>query len=251
MKFVRVQVQNAVFYAESKENMLHLLQNAPWEGVEYTGDVIAFEDCKLLAPCAPNKVVAVGLNYLDHIKEMNDPMPDEPVIFLKPASSVVGPDDAIVWPKRSQRVDYEAELACVIGKTCKDVSVEEAKDYIFGYTCCNDVTARDLQPIDGQWTRAKGFDTFAPIGPCIETEFDPLNAPIASYLKGEVRQNGNTNMMMRNVYELVSFISSVMTLLPGDVITTGTPEGIGQMQEGDEIVIEIGGIGRLTNTLKR
>ena len=174
-------------------------------------------------------------------------MPDEPVIFIKPASAVIGPGEAIVCPKRSSRVDYEAELAAVIGKRCKNVSAQDAPQYILGYTCLNDVTARDIQPIDGQWTRAKGFDTFAPIGPCIETEFDPGNAPIQSALNGRVCQDGNTSMMMRSVSELVAFISGVMTLEPGDVVTTGTPEGVGPMQPGDTVKVRIGGIGTLVN----
>ena len=177
-------------------------------------------------------------------------MPEEPVIFLKPSTAVIGPEEAIVAPKRSARVDFEAELAAVICKPCRSIAPEDADACILGYTCLNDVTARDLQPLDGQWTRAKGFDTFAPMGPWIETEFDPYNAPIESLLNGKTQQKANTGMMMRGARELVAFASSVMTLLPGDVVTLGTPEGVGPMQPGDVIEVRIGGIGTLKNTVK-
>lgn len=247
MKIVRAKWNEECFYAVLDGDVLRPLKGEPFEQIVEDGRRIALEKAQLLAPCSPGKVVAVGLNYLDHIKEMNDPMPDEPVIFIKPASAVIGPDEAIVCPRRSSRVDYEAELAAVIGKRCKGVTAEEAPEYILGYTCLNDVTARDLQPIDGQWTRAKGFDTFAPIGPCIETELNPNHASIQSKLNGEVRQDGNTSMMMRSVSELVAFISGVMTLEPGDVVTTGTPEGVGPMQPGDTVQVCIEGIGTLSN----
>lgn len=251
MKIVRAMLNEECFYAVQENDMLYPIKGEPFEKIEKDGRAISINDVRLLAPCKPGKVVAVGLNYLDHIKEMNDPMPDEPVIFLKPDSAVIGPKDAIIWPKRSARVDYEAELAVVIGKKCSHITEEQADAYILGYTCCNDVTARDLQPIDGQWTRAKGFDTFAPIGPCIETEFDPDHAPIQSFLNGEIRQDGNTSMMMRSARYLVAFVSGVMTLNPGDVITTGTPEGVGIMQPGDTIEVRIGGIGSLINTVAK
>lgn len=251
MKIVRVQLPEEVTYAVLKNEKVYPMVGLPYQNIELDGREFDVEDAKLLAPCEPGKVVAVGLNYLDHIKEMNDPMPDEPVIFLKPSTAVIGPGDAIIWPRRSEKVSYEAELACVIKKTCKKVSYDEANDYILGYTCCNDITARDLQPIDGQWTRAKGFDTFCPLGPVIETELDPDHLPIQSFLNGQIRQDGNTEQMMRNVRYLVSFISSVMTLQPGDVITTGTPMGVGGMQEGDTIEIRIGGIGSLINTVEK
>ena len=251
MKFIRAEYKQETFYAELSCAKVYPMTAAPYLGGVRDGREIPEEQVRLLAPCEPSKVVAVGLNYLDHIKEMNDPMPEEPVIFVKPSTCVIGPEEEIVWPPRSQRIDYEAELALVVGKTCKNATIETADDYIFGYTCLKDVTARDLQPIDGQWARAKGFDTFAPMGPCIVTDFDPDNAPIASYLNGQVRQNGNTSFMMRNARELLCFVSAVMTLLPGDVVTLGTPEGVGPMQEGDRIEVRIGGIGSLCNTLVR
>jgi 2-keto-4-pentenoate hydratase/2-oxohepta-3-ene-1,7-dioic acid hydratase in catechol pathway len=202
---------------------------------------------RLLPPTAPLKVVAVGLNYLDHAKEMGMTPPDDPILFIKPSTSVIGPGDDILMPEASARVDYEGELAVIIGKRAKGVSVAEAKGHIFGYTCLNDVTARDLQAKDIQFTRAKSFDTFCPIGPWVETELDPYNLPIETRLNGKTVQSSNTAQMKWGVYELVSFISSVMTLLPGDVIATGTPPGIGPMAPGDRVEVIIEGIGTLAN----
>lgn len=250
MLIVRAQYNDEVFYACLEGEKIYPIKGLPYERIEKDGRVFACGDVRLLAPAEPSKVVAVGDNYLDHIKEMNDPIPEEPVIFLKPPSCVIGPEDAIVRPKRSSRVDYEAEFACVIGKRCKNVAYDEAKDYIFGYTCMNDVTARDLQPIDGQWTRAKGFDTFGPLGPVVNTDLDPKNLAVYSRLNGELKQSGNTNTMMRDAYYLVSFISGVMTLEPGDVITMGTPKGVGAMLAGDVIEVEVEGVGILRNPVK-
>ncbi|MBQ3864624.1 MAG: fumarylacetoacetate hydrolase family protein [Clostridia bacterium] len=247
MKYVRVEIDGTKKYGCLDGDKVCFLDKAPYLGGKATGETADLASCRLLAPVEPTKVVAVGLNYLDHIEEMKDWVPEEPVIFMKPSSSVIGPEEKIVWPPRSATVSYEAELALVIGKNCRNVTKEEAKDYIFGYTCLNDVTARDLQPIDQQWTRAKGYDTFAPIGPVITDEIDPKNAPISSKLSGELRQNSNTDHMMRDVYELTSFISSVMTLYPGDVITTGTPSGVGIMKDGDVVEITVEGIGTLRN----
>ena len=201
----------------------------------------------LLPPCMPTKIVAVGLNYRGHAQEMKMDIPDDPLLFLKPSTAVIGPGAAIIYPKMSQRVDYEGELAVVIGKLCINVSEHNAPDYVFGYTCLNDVTARDLQKKDGQFTRAKGFDTFCPIGPCIETELDPSAAIIETRLNGRLRQKTSTADFIFPVYRLVSFISQVMTLMPGDVIATGTPSGIGSMQPGDEVEVRISGIGSLRN----
>ncbi len=201
----------------------------------------------LLPPCMPAKIVAVGLNYRGHAQEMKMDIPDEPLLFLKPSTAVIGPGAAIIYPKMSQRVDYEGELGVVIGKLCINVSEQDAPDYIFGYTCLNDVTARDLQKKDGQFTRAKGFDTFCPIGPCIETELDPSASIIETLLNGQLRQKTSTADFIFPVYRLVSFISQVMTLMPGDVIATGTPSGIGPMQPGDEVEVRISGIGSLHN----
>ncbi len=205
------------------------------------------EDVSILTPVVPSKVVCVGLNYRDHAEELKMPIPDEPILFLKPSTSVIGHNSAIIAPSFCNRVDYEAELAIVISKVCKNVSPSEAEDYILGYTCLNDVTERNFQKKDGQWTRAKSFDTFCPIGPWIETELDWRNLKVRAYLNGELKQNSNTNNMIFGVYDIVSFVSKIMTLLPGDVIATGTPPGIGEMKNGDEVVIDIEGIGVLRN----
>ncbi len=207
------------------------------------------EDVTLLPPSTPSKIVAVGLNYRDHAEEMGKPIPEEPLIFIKPSSAVIGPGDEIVYPRASKRVDYEAELALVVGKRARRVSPEEAGDYILGYTCFNDVTARDLQRKDVQYTRAKGFDTFAPMGPWIETEIDPSDLLVESYVNGERRQSSSTANMIFDVYYLLSFVSHVMTLFPGDVIATGTPSGVGPVAVGDEVEIRIGGIGSLVNRI--
>lgn len=249
MKIIYGQYGNEKFYARAEGEKVYPVKGLPYDGICEDGRVLNAKDVTLLAPCRPGKIVAVGLNYLDHIKEMNDPMPDEPVIFLKPPSAVIGPNDAIVLPKRAERVDFEAELAAVIGKKCRNVSIEDADSVIFGYTCLNDVSARDLQKVDGQWARAKGYDTFSPIGPCIVTDFDPSDAPISSVLNGKVQQDATTALMMRSAQYLVSFISSVMTLEPGDVISMGTPQGVNQIKDGDTIEIRIGGIGSLVNTV--
>ena len=205
------------------------------------------EDLKLRSPVLPGKVIGVGLNYKDHAEEMKQKLPEDPILFIKPKSSVIGPGDPIMLPPSSQRVDYESELGVVIYRPARNVSVESAKEYILGYTCVNDVSARDLQVKDGQWTRAKGFDSFCPIGPWVETELDSSNLRIEGRLNGKVVQKSNTNNLNFNCFQLVSFISKVMTLEPGDVIATGTPSGIGPMKDGDEIVVWIEGIGELKN----
>lgn len=205
---------------------------------------------KLLAPALPGKIIAVGLNYRDHAAEMGLEMPEEPVLFMKPSTSVIGPTEDIIYPSQSSRVDYEAELAVVISRRCRDVSAKDAKSVILGYTCLNDVTARDLQVKDGQWTRSKSFDTFAPIGPWIETGIDDPNClDITSRLNGQVKQSSNTCNLIFDVFQLVEYISSVMTLQKWDIIATGTPAGIGPMERGDEVEIEVEGIGTLTNRL--
>jgi len=207
-------------------------------------------EAKLLAPSLPTKIVCAGLNYKDHAAEMGMPLPEEPVIFIKPSSAVLDPSGVIRYPQMSHQVDYEAELAVVIGKEAKGVSPEQADGYILGYTCINDVTARDLQRKDGQWTRAKAFDTFAPFGPWIETEFDPSDQLVEAFLNGDLKQSSSTANLIFPVQALVSFISRIMTLHPGDVIATGTPPGIGPMKTGDEIEVRISGIGSLINKLE-
>jgi 2-keto-4-pentenoate hydratase/2-oxohepta-3-ene-1,7-dioic acid hydratase in catechol pathway len=191
--------------------------------------------------------VAIGKNYADHVKEMGGDAPVDPVMFLKPSTSVVGPGTPIALPHQSENVHYEAELAVVIGRLCKDVPVERAHEVVLGYTCANDVTARDLQKSDGQWARAKGFDTFCPIGPWVETELDPSDLRISLTVGDDVRQDGRTSQMIRGVNELVAYVSQAMTLLPGDVLLTGTPAGVGPIVHGDTVSVTIEDIGTLTN----
>lgn len=203
----------------------------------------------VLPPVTPSKIVCVGLNYRDHAKELNMDIPEEPLLFLKPSSAVIGHGDSIVYPSISQRVDYEAELAVVVGKQCRNVHSENAEDFILGYTCFNDVTARDLQQKDGQWTRAKSFDTFAPLGPFVaeSSEFDTNDAGISCWVNGEVRQDSGTSNLIFDVPFLIEFISSVMTLEIGDVIATGTPPGVGPLERGDRVEVKIEDLGTLEN----
>ena len=221
-------------------------------GVRFTGQRYPLAEVRLLAPVLPSKVVAVGKNYAEHAREMRELFaaepPAEPVLFLKPSTSVTGPGDRIAYPvKLTDRVDYEGELAVIIGRLCRDVPKERAEDVIFGYTCANDVTARDLQLKDGQWTRAKGFDTFCPLGPWMETGTDPADLGITTTVNGDVRQHARTSELLWDVPSLIEYVSSVMTLLPGDVLLTGTPEGVGPLTDGDEVSVTIESIGTLTN----
>jgi 2-keto-4-pentenoate hydratase/2-oxohepta-3-ene-1,7-dioic acid hydratase in catechol pathway len=211
---------------------------------------VKVSEVRFLAPVTPSKIVLAGLNYRDHAEELGMEIPSEPVIFIKPSTAVIGPGEAISYPKCSHRVDFEAELGIVIKDKVRNIPKEKVIDHIEGYTCFNDVTARDIQNKDTQWTRAKSFDTFAPVGPWIETELDPSDISIRSYLNGELKQDSRTSKFIFGVAELVSFISGVMTLLPGDVIATGTPPGVGPMNDGDEIAVEIEGIGRLVNRVQ-
>jgi len=206
---------------------------------------------KLLSPVKPTKIICVGRNYLAHIKEHNAEIPEIPLIFLKPSSSIIGPFESIMIPPQSKQVEHEAELVVVMGKKGRWIAPEDAMDYILGYTIGNDITARDLQYKDGQWTRAKGFDTFCPIGPWIETEIDPSDAIISCYVNDEMRQMASTREMVFNIRQLIAFISSVMTLEPGDTIFTGTPAGVGVILPGDHIKITIEGIGSLENTVSK
>jgi len=218
------------------------------QGPRLTGTTYPLTDVRLLAPIVPSKVVAVGKNYADHVREMGGEPPAEPILFLKPSTAVCGPSDPIRYPAAlSQRVDYEGELAVVIRRLCRQVPAEQADAVIFGYTCANDVTARDLQARDGQWTRAKGFDTFCPLGPWIETEADVTDLELTTAVNGEVRQRARTSQLLHGVPALVAYASNVMTLLPGDVLLTGTPAGVGPLQAGDDVSVTIEGIGSLTN----
>ena len=214
------------------DNTISVISGDPiYHGITKTGATAELSKVRLLAPVIPrSKVVCIGKNYADHAAEMGGVVPDEPIIFIKPNTSVIGPGDTIVWPKMAGQVDHEAELAIVIGRICKDVPKERVNDVIFGYTLANDVTARDLQKKDGQWTRAKSFDTFCPLGPWIDTDFIPGTQRITATLDGEVKQDGKLSQMMFDVPAIIEFVSQVMTLLPGDVIITGTPAGIGRLQ---------------------
>lgn len=207
----------------------------------------SLRDLHLLPPVRPSKIVAIGLNYKDHILELGHAVPENPILFLKPSTAVIGPGEPILLPPQSTRVDYEAELAVVIGRRASCVRKDEARDCILGYTCFNDVTARDLQARDVQWTRSKSFDTFAPLGPWIEDELDPGNCMVRCFVNGILKQEGNTRMLLFPVEELVAFISEIMTLLPGDVIATGTPQGVGPLAPGDVVEVAIEGIGTLRN----
>lgn len=248
MKICRFEYNGQAFKGIVKGEQIQIIENEDNEYCALLGREIALDAVKLLCPINPSKVVAVGLNYLDHIDEMGHGyIPDDPVLFIKTSSCVIGPQEGIVLPKESERVDFEAELGVVIGRPCENVSVEDAKKYIYGYTCLNDVTARDLQRKDGQWTRGKGFRTFCPIGPYVQTELDPSNVRVQGILNGEVKQDVTTDLLIKNVFELVSYISRVMTLLPGDIIATGTPKGVSPMKSGDTIEIVIEGIGTLKN----
>ena len=247
MKIVRYVEGDVAKSGVIEGDTIREMDGDPFGHFHLTSRIKKMREVKLLSPCLPSKIVALGLNYRDHAEEAKAKLPDEPLLFLKPATSVIGPGDPIVYPKMSKQVDYEAELGVVIGKTAKAVPEEKGAGYILGYTCVNDVTARDLQSKDKQWTRSKGFDTFAPIGPWIVTDIDPHGLEISSYLNGERRQHSNTKNLIFGPQQLVSFISHIMTLLPGDVIATGTPSGIGPMAIGDRIDVVIEGIGTLSN----
>jgi 2-keto-4-pentenoate hydratase/2-oxohepta-3-ene-1,7-dioic acid hydratase in catechol pathway len=219
----------------------------PFGPITFSGERRAISSVRLLPPVLPSKVVAIGKNYAEHASEMGGDVPEQPLVFLKPSTSVVGSGDTIAYPPSSSRVDYEGELAVVIGRLCRDVPESRAMEVVFGYSCANDVTARDQQATDGQWSRAKGYDSFCPLGPWIETEVTPDDLRVTTTLNGEVKQDGRTSQLVHRIPSLVTYITACMTLLPGDVILTGTPAGVGPMQIGDEVSVEIEGIGRLSN----
>ncbi|MBF6296428.1 fumarylacetoacetate hydrolase family protein [Nocardia amamiensis] len=219
----------------------------PFGTPTFTGRSWPLADVRLLAPILASKVVCVGKNYAAHAAEMGGPAPEDPVIFLKPNTAIVGPNAPIILPPSSSQVDYEGELAIVIGRPCKDVPAARALDVVLGYTVANDVTARDQQRHDGQWTRGKGYDTFCPLGPWIETAIDPADLEIVTELDGEVRQRSRTSLLLHDIPKLIEWVTTVMTLLPGDVILTGTPEGVGPLQEGQQVSVTVEGIGTLTN----
>lgn len=251
MRIARVSVPGVEFpvYGVITGDKIELVTGLPWPDISDPVAALNLADVKILAPVIPSKIVCVGKNYADHAKEMGGDVPAEPVIFVKPNTTVIGDGDFIVLPPQSTNVHHESELAIVIGALAKNVEVDRADEVIFGYTCANDVTARDLQNSDGQWTRSKSFDTFCPLGPWIETEIDPENLAISCEVNGQTRQNGNTSDLVRSAREMVSWISHMMTLLPGDVILTGTPAGVSQILVGDSVSVTIEDIGTLTNSV--
>lgn len=253
MRIARFSHQDAIKFGIVDEGELVVLAGDPmFAGYDTTGERVPLGDVALLAPVIPrSKVVCVGRNYRDHAAEMGNDVPDAPLLFFKPNTSVIGPGDAIVLPPQSQRVDFEGELAAVIGRIAKNVPADKALEYVFGYTVANDVTARDLQRSDGQWSRAKGFDTFCPLGPAIETAFD-LNggAQLTTRVNGEVTQQAPLSDMFFSLPEIIEYASAAFTLLPGDVILTGTPAGVGPIVAGDTVEVEITGLGTLRNTAR-
>jgi 2-keto-4-pentenoate hydratase/2-oxohepta-3-ene-1,7-dioic acid hydratase in catechol pathway len=251
MRLGRIASPNGVAFVsiegESAEAIAREIAEHPFGTPTFTGRQWPLADVRLLAPILASKVVCVGKNYAAHVAEMGGGTFEDPIIFLKPNTSIIGPNAPIVLPPDSSEVHYEGELAAVIGRPCKDVPAARAAENILGYTVANDVTARDQQRKDGQWTRAKGHDTFCPVGPWIITDIDPSDLDLRTEVNGEVHQHSRTSLMIHNVGKIVEFISAVMTLLPGDLILTGTPEGVGPIEEGDTVSITIEGVGTLTN----
>ena len=254
MKILRFAINRKVNYGILEDDSIRVIQGTPYScfrrpssSLRLTDNTYKLDEVRLLAPCLPSKIVAVGLNYRSHAEEFKLQIPSVPLIFLKPSTAVIGPEDKIVYPKVSKRVDYEGELAVVIGRKAKAVDRVMAKEFILGYTCLNDVSARYEQRDDGQWTRAKSYDTFAPIGPYIETEVSPDDLKLETYLNGDLRQSTRTSDRIFPVDMLVSFISNIMTLLPGDVVATGTPSGIGPMKPGGVVEVKVEHIGTLRN----
>ncbi|MGB4592937.1 MAG: fumarylacetoacetate hydrolase family protein [Coriobacteriia bacterium] len=246
MRVVRIFQDEDVRYGLADESTITLISDEPFAAWETEG-IVPLVQAQLLAPVIPTKIVCVGINYREHAREMGHTLPSEPVIFMKPPTAVLGPRGEIHVPEQFDSVDHEAELAVVIGRRTHRITPQSARSHVLGFTCANDVTSRELQRIDGQWTRAKGFDTFCPVGPWVETDIEPNDLAIESYVNGELRQSARTSDMIFDVFTLVSFISGIMTLLPGDLVLTGTPSGVGPMRRGDVIEVRIEGIGSLIN----
>ena len=245
MRFARFKHGRRIAYGIVHTDSIEEISSTPFLPYERTGELHDLGEVNLLAPCIPSKVVAIALNYSDHIAEMGSKAPEHPIFFYKPSTAVIGPGDRIVPPPDSSQLDYEGELGVVIGRVARGVDPKRFEEVVLGYTCGVDATARDLQRIDGQWGRAKGFDTSAPLGPWIETELDPSDLSLVTRVNGEIRQNGRTSHMVFGVGTLVAFVTRYVTLLPGDVILTGTPAGIGPLAEGDKVSVDIEGIGTL------
>lgn len=252
MKIYRFRYTRKIFYGVLKEEFLFPISGNVFRDFKIEASPIPIGEVRLLPPVLPSKIVCVGTNYRDHAQEMNRPLPAEPLLFLKPSTAVIGPGEAVVYPAVSRRVDYEGELAVVIRKRAHDLDEGvNVGEFILGYSCFNDVTARDLQARDGQFTRAKSFDTFAALGPCIATGLDPAALEVKTFLNGKLRQRGTTANLIFPVPHLVRFVSRIMTLNPGDVISTGTPAGVGSLEPGDRVDVQIEGIGTLSNTVAR
>jgi 2-keto-4-pentenoate hydratase/2-oxohepta-3-ene-1,7-dioic acid hydratase in catechol pathway len=247
MRIVRYRHGNEVGFGVLEDTTVAAIRPHPFGPFQYSGTRLPLDDVRLLAPVLPTKVVAVGRNYVEHAREMGGEMGAEPVVFLKPSTAVIGPEDPIVYPAGVDRVDHEGELAVIIGKITRRVDEADAMQAALGFCCANDVTARNLQKIDGQWTRAKGFDTFCPLGPWIETDLDSSDLALRTLVNGATRQSSRTSLLEHGVASLIAFVSAVMTLLPGDVLLTGTPAGVGPIQVGDRVEVEIEGIGVLAN----
>jgi 2-keto-4-pentenoate hydratase/2-oxohepta-3-ene-1,7-dioic acid hydratase in catechol pathway len=251
MRVLRVEHAGTASYCILRDELtLERLDGAPWLAGKKTGELIARPDARLLCPVTPSKIVCVGRNYAAHAKELGNDVPKEPLLFLKPPSSLIAQGEPIALPEQSERVEYEAEIGVVIGRRVRAASASEARAAIFGFTCLNDVTARDLQRRDVQFTRAKSFDTFCPVGPWIETEGDPADLTVVGRVNGEVRQRAHTRDMVFPIVDLVRFISSIMTLEPGDLIATGTPEGVGPLAAQDIVEVEVEGIGTLISVVE-
>jgi 2-keto-4-pentenoate hydratase/2-oxohepta-3-ene-1,7-dioic acid hydratase in catechol pathway len=252
VKIYRFKYKDKISYGVLEEDELFPVSGSIFRKFQIKKRGVPIGDVLLLSPVLPTKVVALGRNYRDHALEMGTSVPEEPLIFLKPSTAIAGPNDIIIYPKMSKRVDYEGELAVIIKKRARLLEANSSTDpYILGYTCFNDVTARDLQRKDGQFTRGKSFDTFAPCGPCIVTDIDPGNLRIKTFLNGKLRQSGNTKNLIFPIPYLLKFISQIMTLNPGDIIATGTPAGVGPMVPGDRVDVQIEGIGVLSNKVMR
>jgi 2-keto-4-pentenoate hydratase/2-oxohepta-3-ene-1,7-dioic acid hydratase in catechol pathway len=250
MRFIRYQSgSDSPRYGWVYEDRVGPIEGVPFGEFRRLEAEIPLSSVRLLAPVQPGKIVCVGRNYAEHAREQNVEVPEIPLLFLKPPSTVIGPDDAIVLPPQSRQVEHEGELGVVIGRRGRWIPAEHALDYVLGFTIANDVTARDLQRRDGQWTRGKGFDTFCPLGPWIETELDPADVMVQTRVNGEMRQMASTREMMFPVQQLLAFITSVMTLEPGDLILTGTPAGIGPLNAGDAVEVTVEGVGSLRNTV--
>jgi 2-keto-4-pentenoate hydratase/2-oxohepta-3-ene-1,7-dioic acid hydratase in catechol pathway len=247
MRIVRYSHDGEMSFGVLEDQAVAQITPHPFAPFEYTGERVALDDVRLLAPVLPTKIVAVGRNYADHAREMGNEVPEEPIIFLKPSTAVVGPGDPIIYPAGVDRVDFEGELAVIVGKMARRLDEADALQVVLGFTCANDVTARNLQERDGQWTRAKSFDTFCPLGPWIETDLDSSDLALRTLVNDEERQSSRTSMLVNGVARLLAFISAVMTLLPGDVILTGTPAGIGPLAPGDRVAVEVEGVGVLSN----